>query len=520
MHSYKKNYISGTDTDGNINDGFTNTQKTLQTKIELKQSLTDILTSKDPSSESPLNLSLFKNDYQSFIKIILDCVPEAKYLNTKANVSAEKQGEIKSEKNFYGLTEDEAIRGFSGLLRFKDVINHTEDDYKQFVNCQIEMKKPVLTKISFDKMKDYIMETLHTPEDFAAAMWSILCNDLGKVHAVIEEYKKIPESKEIGHDGLLGKILKKKPDFFPGFSTLSQKHQQQIILGYASGSDISMLEQLELPSISLKALSKLDKQTLDRYILHTIYDVSGAAAAFKSNGSLTMHEETWVFFNELRLILSQLHEAHPPSLEKIYQDYLKFRGNCVGIISNDRESLALIRIAGLSRLATLVQGELLRAAWKQLTKIEQEILIHELNIHGDKGQRAIFVGYGVAMLVNPQVALKPIYGSVVNEEGLKIGLKYLASAFKITREKISDDTSDQIFVAECDAIAKALSKNPREYINDGQLTHELQIAAISERRIDFILKPISKLELSKIGLFSASDISEINSSNTQQPRLK
>ena len=113
------------------------------------------------------------------------------------------------------MTEDEAIRGFSGLLRFKDIINHSDEDYKQFISCQIEMKKPVLKKESFDKMKDHIMETLHTPEDFAAEVWSILCNDLGKVHTVINEYKKIPDSKETGHDGLLANILAGKPEFFP-----------------------------------------------------------------------------------------------------------------------------------------------------------------------------------------------------------------------------------------------------------------------------------------------------------------
>ncbi len=456
----------------------------------LRNTLTDLLTDKNASSNNTLDLSLFKKDYQSFIKSILECIPEANYLNTKANASAEKQGEIKLEKNFYGLSEDEAIRGFSGLLRFKDVINHTTEDYNNFISCQVEMKKPVLKKESFEQMKAHIMQTLHTPEDFAAQMWSILCNDLGKVHAVIDAYNKIPDSKKIGHDQLLANMLANKPEFFPGFMSLPERHRKQIVDGFASGCDISMLEQLELPANSLKALATLDKESLERYILHTIYDVSGAAAAFKSNGSLTMHEETWAFFNELRLVLAQLHQDKPASLQKIYSDYLCFRGKCIGIEDNKPESIALMRIAGLSRLANVEQGELLKAAWNQLSKEERSVLTAELNVHGGNDKRAIFIGYGVAMLVNPQVALKPVYGTIVNLEGLKIGLKYLAEVFRLTRLVIGDKSSDQVFVAECDVIAKALSKNPREFIDGDKLTYELFITDKSERRIDFALRPL------------------------------
>ena len=493
----------------------------------LRQNLVELLTNQDKSSKNALDLSIFKKDNQSFIAQILDCIPEAKYLNTKANASVEKQGEIKTEKNFYGLTEPEAIRAFSGLLRFKEVINHTEDDYQQFINCQVEMKKPVLKKASFDKMKDHIMEVLYTPEDFAAQIWSILCNDLGKVHAIIDEYKKLVGDKTIGHDGLLASILQEKPELFPGFHSLSQKHQKQIISGYASECDISMLEQLELPANALQALAVLDKETLERYILHTIYDVSGAAAVFKPNGSLTMHEETWTFFNELRLILAQLHQDKPVALEKIYQDYLQFRGQSIGISDNSRESLALMRIAGLSRLATVEQGELLKAAWNDLSKQEQAVLVDELNIHGGKGRRAIFVGYGVVMLVNPQVALKPIYQTIINQEGLKIGLKYLAKVYQLTRSEIGDDASDQIFVAECASIASVLAKNPREFIINDQLTREFEFVRTSERRIDFALKaPVlaekQECTLAKIGLFPTPTVSvaaTVKESLLQQSKL-
>src|SRR5688500_6601893 len=82
--------------------------------------------------------SLFKLEYASFIKIVQDAIPESLYLKGKANVSAEGISIDKPAKNYYGLTEDEEIRAFSGLLRFKDVLNGTQVDYNNFVACQIE----------------------------------------------------------------------------------------------------------------------------------------------------------------------------------------------------------------------------------------------------------------------------------------------------------------------------------------------------------------------------------------------
>ena len=66
------------------------------------------------------------------------------------------------------------------------------------LNCQVELKKPVLKNNSFDEMKIHILQVLKTPEDFAAQVWSILCNDLGKVHSIVDEYQKISEKVSPG----------------------------------------------------------------------------------------------------------------------------------------------------------------------------------------------------------------------------------------------------------------------------------------------------------------------------------
>jgi hypothetical protein len=419
---------------------------------------------------------LFSLDYPEFIKIIQTLIPESLLMKGKASVSAEGVAANKpAAKNVYGLTEDEEIRAFSGLLRFKDVLNGTRADYDRFVECQIQMKKPVLSYDAFLAIRSYVLNTLNSSEDYAAAMWSILCNDLGKVYSV-----NLNE-KNIGHDAILVKRLKTNPEMFAGFSKLPVNYQQFIIDGFASGCDISQLEQLELSASCLQSLVGMNQQTLKLYYLHTIFDVAGAAAHFKPNGSLTMHAETWNFFNALRACVEKLQTGCPS--DQVYNDYLDYRGRCVGIQNTSPVNTALIRIAGLSRLATEEQGKTLLSVWETLPENIKATLVKELNVHGAKDERAIFIGYGVAMLINPQGALKKeLPEAAATAEGLRIGLINMATAFTHARKIVGHQASTEMFVAECDEVARFLGKEPKK-----SLEMEWHMEAGSDRRVDFKL---------------------------------
>ena len=416
--------------------------------------------------------NFFQQDYATFIKTIQTCIPESLLLQGKANTTAEGIHTQTDKENFYGLTEVEEIRAFSGLLRFKDVVCGRQEDYDQFVACQIEFKKPVLSFASFKNIQAYVQSILKSPADYAAAIWSILCNDLGKLHSLIEIYEQLPNNNSTNHDLLLAELLIAKPQLFPGFQALPLNQQQLIIAGYGSGCDISQFEQLELPTIALSGLKSLSKEALDLYILHTIFDVAGAAAHVKSNGSLTMHEETWKFFNVTRQCLEKL-PTH--SIEEVYANYLAYRGQCIGLEHSSPEATALIRIAGMARLATQEQGQLLLAVWQNLAHDIQEILMRELNIHGGQGTPAIFVSYSVAMLLNPQAALQKQLQEKAKQQGLEvtaqekrqatmqglsIGLITLAKILNAVRENLKPNLDDKIISVECDEIARSLSQDP------------------------------------------------------------
>ncbi len=447
--------------------------------------------------------NLFQLPHQEFIKIIQSCIPEVNFLNESAEVSAEVSKV--QNLNFYGLKEPEAIRAFAGLLCFRDVMSGTKEDYEYFIECHKAFNKPPLSFESFSAMKTYIVNTFKTPEDIAALMWSILCNDLGKVISLQEKYYgcKIENVKQkIGHDAILVKLMSdiEKSNLFPGFKDLTAEHQNIIIHGYASDCDISQFEQLELPVSALAGLKSLSAKELDFYVAHTFYDVAGAAATFTAsknkNGYMTMHQETFDFFENVRVNLNRMKEEKL-SIDDVYANYLKYRGERIGVGYADRENIALCRIAGLTRFAKPEQGELLKAAWGELKSSERAILTDELNVHGVTDKRAIFVGYGVAMFINTMgkmvgllketvPAPSPEQIKTANKEGLKIVLSMLAQVYDVTRKKIGDKPNPDFFVAECYEIANALNKqNPRNM--DWRITLE------SDRRIDFA--PVSKPEL-------------------------
>lgn len=424
--------------------------------------------------------NLFQLPYQEFIDLIKACIPEVSYLNMPAKVSAEvakTPGVI-----FFGMEEPEAIRGFAGLLCFRDVMNGTEEDYQNFIQCQVKFAKPKLTIESFKKLKKYIETTFKTPEDIAALMWSILCNDLGKVIVLQELHYgcKLKDAKEeISHDAVLVNLMldKEKSKSFSGFKDLSEEHQKIIINGYNSGCDISQFEQLELASSALARLQPLSEKELDFYVAHTFFDVAGAAKPFTESkgvkGYLPMHEETFRFFDKVRELIKKMKEEKL-SPDQAYLEYAVYRGKEIGIdYAGSPEQMAFCRIAGLTRFATPEQGKILTAAWSEIKPAERIILTDELNVHGTKDKRAIFIGYGVAMFVNAlgkMVGLlkeknsSPSPEQIANaqKEALKVVFTLLAEIYQTFRKNAGDKPNPEHFVVECDELATLMQKqDPR-----------------------------------------------------------
>lgn len=449
----------------------------------------------------------FSLPLDKFIEEVKIYIPESKYLNQDASSTVEgtstdeptklrficdlKDNDENKNTESKVKVEAEYVRAWLGLAAFKAVWAGGNDNYEWFVKCQKDWGKPFLEFESFKEMGVYVKEILKTTEDLgtskniAAAIWSILNNDLGKVTEIANKHKELKlGSNTTTHDGILADMLKAEQDgkikMFPSFRDLSKTSQQQIIDGYASGCDISQFEQLELAPVALKSLKKLDKKTLELYILHTIFDVAGAAGQVtyrqeNHTGSLTMHEQTWQLFCDTSSSLLKLLDKNASS-DVVFKDYVGKRLEHVGIkTNNEKEFVTLGRLAGMTRSFTKEHGVALLGVWETLPQKYRKILSEELNVQGDQDTQAIFVNYGVSILVNPQGSFKKVFKAIIEEtksdnqqlalainRGLYVGLINLARVFLATRQHLNSanmEPSNSLFMCDATEIAKYLGKN-------------------------------------------------------------
>ena len=251
---------------------------------------------------------LFRLADDEFVDQIVLLFPEAHFMNGEANETAEglANNEIpvgSPSFRLYGKWYLEPDRAIAGALNLKLAYIGTEEAYTAFIKYQPPGSK--LSLESFMLIHTKVRKMLVNNDDVKAAIWSILCNDLGKMYSLINihqhAYPELPTDYN-SHDVILGKLLTTMPNLFPGFMLLSKKHRDEIAKSFSTGFEFAQYSQLQAPSVSLKGLSELSPEAIQLYILHSIFDISGAAAKIldpteKKNkfiqGSLTIDEETW-----------------------------------------------------------------------------------------------------------------------------------------------------------------------------------------------------------------------------------
>jgi hypothetical protein len=393
---------------------------------------------------------------KAFMDEIKVAIPESQYYAKEAPKPIE-QVQVKQQPSLFPeLTQEEQQKSFNGLFCFKALM---EKDYKWFTQAQVEADKPLLDEKSFLQMRDFVVSKLggepspSTVNEYAAITWSVLCNRLGRLRFIQNECKE----KNIGFAKVLSEVLKannteNEKSLFPGFLKLSKEHRDGIIASCASGCDLSLFEECEQSPVKITNLAKLDANTLNHYMVRTIFDVSSSAAHKNPNGSVTMHQETWALFNDLFTALSE----HPANPDVGYQKYIISRADRIGVPRDAKteERIALGRIAGQLRYFNPEQARDLLAVWNdtnRLSAAEREILTREFSVHGGEGTRAIFVAWGGKMLLNAQVGRTAL-------GGLTVGLKMMSRVFELARSQITAPSSE-VFVAAGDKVAEIIGDN-------------------------------------------------------------
>ena len=409
-------------------------------------------------------LSLLQAEDITFLKTILNKYPEIQYtvLGNKTTASAGKN-KISPNSLAYQVFETDNLadtiefdRAAVGLLCLKYVL---ANDYEAFTACQNPQIK--LSHQSFEALQNFTKQVIQTPEDLEIAIYSIMCNDLGKTYTLINAYQKLKNHTDADHDTIYATLLNEKPELFSGFQNLTQTQQTIILEGLNTTFNLGQFAQGENTPADLPKIQSISKKVRDLYILHAFYDVAGAAGHIKHNGSLVMSEP--VYYGYDLAIKSLMREPFSDS----YNRYISIRGELVGVDSKTQKGFALSRLAALSRCFVKDDGELLTEVWHNLPNNVQHILQKELNATGLNNTSAILIYYAPAFIDNTKkyylsklpVDANPIEKRKALYKAYKSAFISLAQIYTATRIAVKRQQLTGVITVDINDIAKQALQN-------------------------------------------------------------
>lgn len=413
-------------------------------------------------------LAAKKADNKEIIQVVLKYYPEMSLLAGKVEASPEglaKALEGSPSKQIYGNQHTEFDRTAVGIFNLFQVLNN---DYDEFVGSQeLDLK---LSKESFEKLRKFTKNILKTDEDVDGMITYMVINDLGKITSVIQEIEQKTGFTDVDHDKILLEGLTKIPEISPSFQRLSKKYQDMIINGLKAQFNIGQFIQGENVPASLSGLKGLNKDSLDFYLLHALFDIAGALGQVNPKGSRVMTEPTYLGFDLSISAIERL--AQGENVKQVYDDYLSERGKRWGLSIGSAQGRALIRINLMLRSPNEKSAQEVVIAFNELPENVKAILNKELGISGVDDQWAILVYYAPALLVNTVTGLTQgksgVEKSKARSEALKTGMTTLARLFQEARvdliralKKDKSKPSSGVYTLFAGKIAEQAKKDPQ-----------------------------------------------------------
>lgn len=375
---------------------------------------------------------------------------EMNWLTENVHASPEGITNPNDQTNFsqqlFGKSHPEFDRTAVGALCLLWVI---KGDYAKFSECQKEGVK--ITPKSFQKLQKYTNSIVSSDEKLIILLTFTIINDLGKIKVIDEKFG----GKFIDHDQVLCHALQTSPQSFPSFIGLEKRYQKMILDGLRTNFNFGQFLQAENLPENLEGLKQLDKETLDLFILHAVYDMAGAAGHIKNNGSLVMTEVTYQDFDAAIESIQKLKENNSNVVE-VYDSYLEIRGKSLSLSPRNPSERAQIRICCMLRYHTPEEAKNVREVTKKFAEWNE--LVKELNYTG-KEQVATLIYYAPAFLLN----LQSSFGKgTFSSEALDLALQTLMKIFQLVRNVIDPKVKTGVFSVDISDLANK-AKNPEDF---------------------------------------------------------
>ena len=346
--------------------------------------------------------------------------PELNWLKTNSLSNATPEGEATSGKEYK--------RTRCSLELFDHVLF---GNYDAFSACQPENVR--ITLESFNQIKTYVNSVLKTPDDEYAMRAFLVINDLGKVDDFVEKIAEKIGVLSVDHDKILYEGLKAYPELSPTFFSLSKKYQNIILRGLSTTFNMGQYVQCECLPANLVPLMNIDYETLNYYMIHVLFDISGAAGHVNGNGSLVCNELYWKKFSyALETILCMVKGQLDP--EEAYAMYIESTMEIYKVCNP-----VVAKLCNMMRLSNSKEAEQLELAFNNLDDFTQNVLISELMKTG-VNDTATLLYYAPATFQNALNYFKKNDSNNAIVKSFNLVSPVMAKIYKSIRSKINSNS--------------------------------------------------------------------------------
>lgn len=364
-----------------------------------------------------------------WLKQLVEQYPELSWLTGEVQSTPEMSQDVDGTKTLgeqiFPTLEKASLTEFNrtavGLACLNWVL---EGDYSSFTACQKDGK---MTEESFQELREYTQKVLQDRSAQEAMVVYTIINDLGKIEAVIQKAKALGV-EDIDHDKVLVRVLETSSKISPSFNNLPQKYKQLILEGLNAEFNLGQYAQAENVPGSLSKLSGLSQEALDFCLIHTLFDVAGAAGQFVQNGSVVLSEATYQSF---KLAMETLRNVQAEGVVNTYNAYLLRKAATLGIDSLYHNKM-ITRLCCMLRISSHEQAQIVSDVVEELKDSPQRNIIHILD--KEIGETGVD-GWATLTYYAPAILANLLKGKADQEykDALKAGLSTLAIIYQESR---------------------------------------------------------------------------------------
>ncbi|KAI1361148.1 hypothetical protein F5Y08DRAFT_315574 [Xylaria arbuscula] len=333
--------------------------------------------------------------------------PELERLKRAYSISNNPNAKLPSTASpsqiLFGHQYDEVNRTLVGLLALRWVYN---DEYDTFRGAQ--PAAVVLTRESFNWMRDMFKSGLKDNDDFLALLTSMVVNDLGKDPQLASDYRA-QTGEDIAaqnHDRILLNAV--GAGLVPSFNRLPERDRADILRGMKLGAEFNFgqLAQAENVPVSLTALVELrgHPRSFELGFMEQLLDIAGASGHEDWTCAKIMIQPVLDAYRNVYEVSQSVIADEINSLRNAYDLILVRRGKMLqdkGFrqleVTNDNDR-ALMRLFCMGRVTSLSGAQLYESALGGLEIETRTLLIAGLNVDGSVERPAVIATYAPALL--------------------------------------------------------------------------------------------------------------------------